>query len=199
MGSTTVGPSAADPKLELYKTEYELTAARYENIFKAVWQNFSYMSAISGAVLAFGGDRLQPHFLWFIVCLPLVFWYWATYEPLNRYGDKAEDRLGKIETKLNSDYSVEMGHFLAFGIRKGKEWLRVRYVVRLFFIPLTFVFLYNACFTAKALCEGGSVTREPKTEVKIITVSPDELGKLLSNKGEKTPEKEPPPATRPKN
>lgn len=176
--TATVDTSPAT-KLDLYKMEYKLAAARYENIFKAMWQNFSYMSAISGAVLAFGGDRLQPHFLWFIVCLPLVFWYWATYEPLNRYGDQAAARLETLEQKeFNKLGGVEMQHFKEFESRKSGGFPRVRYVVRLFFIPLTLVFLSHAHGVAKAWCNGDPLIREPKTQINIVSIPLEDLRKL---------------------
>jgi hypothetical protein len=190
-------PPGSDPVLALYKSEYELTSARYENIFKAVWQNFSYMTAISGAVLAFGGDRLQLHFLWFIVCLPLVFWYLATFEPLNHYGDMASDRLAAIETELNRLYGVVMEHYAKFAGRKTAGGLfglmRVRNVVRLFFLPLCLVFIYHASITACALFTGTPLIRDTQAQVKFVSISAEELEKLLAKKGIRPPEETPSP------
>jgi len=186
MGTAPITTPSPDPKLDLYKMEYELTAARYENIFKAIWQNFSYMTAISGAVLAFGGNRFQPNFLWFLVCLPLVFWFLATYLPLDRYGDMSSVRLKEIEGIFKDPpYNASIGHFSAFESRKSasgpSSFCRVRYVVRSFFIPLSLIFVYHACLTARAWCEGKSLIRDPQPEVNILTISP-ELEKLLNQK-----------------
>jgi hypothetical protein len=49
-------PNSTDAALELYKLEYERCAIRYDDIYKAVWTNFSYMSVIAGAVLTFGSS-----------------------------------------------------------------------------------------------------------------------------------------------
>jgi hypothetical protein len=187
-------------KIDLYKMEYKLAAERYENIFKAIWQNFSYMSAISGAVLAFGGDhlRLQLHFLWFIVCLPLVFWYWATYEPLNRYGDEAEERLKALEDEFNKLGDVRMRHFKEFESRKVAEglsgWLRVRYIVRIFFIPLTLLFLSQANSVAKAWCNGEALVRESRSQISVVTIPLEELQKLRDQQGLKPPDLNPAPS-----
>jgi len=177
----------------LYKLEYQLTAERYENIFKAIWQNFSYMTAISGAVLAFGGDRFQPHFLWFIACSPLVFWYWASFEPLNRYGEAVEDTLAGIEAKLNHDYHAQLNSYKRYEQHipaKNAGWLqkiakdlkRVTYRVGIVFYLLTAFFLCQSCLVAKDLYAGQSLLRVSKPETKIVTVSLEELQKLQAPK-----------------
>src|SRR5215475_11510324 len=89
--------SQRDLKFELYKLEYERGAIRYEDVYKAVWQIFSYMTAVSGAFLAFGGNRFQQNLFWALVLAPLVYWFFCTYLPLNGYGDKISKRLGEIE------------------------------------------------------------------------------------------------------
>jgi hypothetical protein len=185
--------SQGDAAVDLYKTEYQLAAARYENIYAAIWQNFSYMSAISGAVLAFGGDRLQPHFLWFIVCLPLVFWYWATFEPLDRYGETTATHLSDIERRLNNRCGTSLGHFLQFGARIAtnnlshwerfsKDIKRVRYRVLPVFWIFTLICVIQFGLSVKDVIEGHSLMREAKAETKIVTVSLDELQKLQTPK-----------------
>jgi hypothetical protein len=44
---------------DLHKMEYELAAARYENIYRAIWQNFSYMAVLAGGILTFGAWPLR--------------------------------------------------------------------------------------------------------------------------------------------
>src|SRR5580658_5098151 len=100
-----MGNGGTNLEFELYKLEYETAATRYQNIYSAVWQNFSFVSALSVGLLAFGGDRLQDHLLLFLATAPLVFWYWATFLPLNHYGDRCYKRLGDIEGLLNKLYS----------------------------------------------------------------------------------------------
>lgn len=38
----------------LFKLEYEQAAERYENIYKAIWQIFSYMGILAAGILTFG-------------------------------------------------------------------------------------------------------------------------------------------------
>jgi hypothetical protein len=96
-------------QLELYKLEYEKAAIRYEDIYKAVWQNFSYMAVLAGAILTFGEKALGPGAAALVACIPLLFWYWATYEPLNRYGDRVERRLSEIEQVVNAEFFTVAG------------------------------------------------------------------------------------------
>lgn len=99
---------------ELYKLEYERAAIRYEDIYKAVWQIFSYLAVSAGAILAFGKDALGAHLAGLIACIPLLVWFWATFEPLNRYGDKVEDRLANIESALNEKFGTSLRHYTDF-------------------------------------------------------------------------------------
>lgn len=95
-------------RLDLYKLEYQKCADRYDNIYRAVWTNFSYVVAIAGVFLAFGQSRLPYSELgWLIAIVLLLFWYFASYLPLNDYGDDVAKRLKELEKIVNS---------LAFGI-----------------------------------------------------------------------------------
>jgi exosortase/archaeosortase len=91
-------------EFEIYKLKYQRCGQRYEDVYKAIWTNFSYMAVISGAILSFGGDRFEMALTVFLACLPLLFWFWATFEPLNRYGDQVVTRLSEIEKILNQNY-----------------------------------------------------------------------------------------------
>jgi len=87
-------------RFDVYKLEYEKCADRYENIYKGIWQNFSYMAALSAGIASFGEKTLGP-WLWFAALAPLVFWYFATYLPMDSYARQARSRAGKIENVLN--------------------------------------------------------------------------------------------------
>ena len=180
-----------DLKFELYKLEYERAAIRYEDIYKAVWQIFSYMTAISGAFLAFGGDRFQQNLFWFLASAPLVYWFWGTYVPLNTYGTDVGRRLCAIETQLNKDYHVRLDHYCSFEKRKtpkGRNHLRVCHVAWPVFIALSAFLIFQGFRTASARCAGIPLIRETPPEVKIVTVNADELRKLMeSAKGSQTP------------
>ncbi len=91
-----------NPVLEAYKLEYQLAASRYENIYKAIWQIFSYLAAISGALLTFGADHFQHNLLWVLASLPLFFWCVSTYLPMDRYGHSCLDRLAPVKPRCSA-------------------------------------------------------------------------------------------------
>jgi hypothetical protein len=103
-----------NPALEAYKLEYQLAAARYENIYKAIWQIFSYLAAVTGAILTFGGDHFQHNLLWVLVSLPLFFWCVSTYLPMDRYGHSCVARLAKIEEEINGLSGSDIKHYSEF-------------------------------------------------------------------------------------
>ncbi len=96
--------------IELYKLEYEKAAERYQEIYKSMWTMFSYLTAVSAGLVTFGAGRL--HQALFIALVPLEFWFWTTYLPLERYGNRVAVRLGRIERSLNALVpDLEMKHF----------------------------------------------------------------------------------------
>jgi hypothetical protein len=163
---------------ELYKLEYERAAIRYEDIYRAVWQIFSYLAAVTAALLTFGADRFQPNLFWSLVCVPLLFWFWATYWPLNRYGDICLDRLVEAEKLLNKKYTMELGQYTTFKARRSGG-IRVRYVVYFAFFLLHAAFFGNACEAVSAWRAGQPMIREKATEVNIVTVDTEELKNLI--------------------
>lgn len=97
-----------DNTIDLYKLEYETAAERYENIYKAVWANFSYLTVVSGGIYAFGSRLFSWEWTTVMAVLPLVFWWLAIFEPMNRYGYDVETRLSDIERILNAAYEGEL-------------------------------------------------------------------------------------------
>ncbi len=134
--------------LDLYKMEYEKAVERYENIYKAVWQNFSYMSIVAGGILTFGSNFLGDYTLTaFLSCIPLLFWYVVTFVPMNRYGYKASDQLAEIEQKINAIAGTDLNHFRNFKERRKEksdivEKPSVRFSMLVSFIILSVVALY---------------------------------------------------------
>src|SRR4051794_3083533 len=96
--------AAPDNALELYKLEYEKAAQRYDDVYKSIWTNFSYMAAIAGGILTFGKDKFGIGLSALVAYLFLLFWWLATFEPLNHYADKVAERLADIENILNEKY-----------------------------------------------------------------------------------------------
>lgn len=87
--------------VELYKLEYERCSKRYDDLYNAAWTNFSYIALIAGAILTFAGDRFMPELSISLAALPLLFWWLASFETLNRYGDQVQERLVEIEDLIN--------------------------------------------------------------------------------------------------
>lgn len=166
--------------LSAYKLEYQLAATRYENIYKAIWQIFSYLAAIAGAILTFGGDHFQHNFLWVLASLPLFFWCVSTYLPMDRYGHSCLNRLAKIEEEINGLSGSDIKHYRDFN-PKGKGLrsylLSVRLPVHVLCIALGFFFIVHGYLTIRAWCRN-----EPliiRKSDKPISLTVDELKKLM--------------------
>lgn len=107
-------------QFEIFKLEYEQAAQRYENIYKAIWQIFSYMSALAAAIVAFGANNLPLLIVVFIAPLPLFFWLVAIYIPMDFYGNRARRRLAEIEEGINTKFlqnappKLKLKHFRDF-------------------------------------------------------------------------------------
>ena len=112
----------------LFKLEYEQAAERYENIYKAIWQIFSYMSILAAGILTFGSRRssLPIQVTAFIALIPLVFWFLAIYIPMNRYGEDQGKHLADMENGINDitkDFKNpcwQLKHYKIFDARKKK-------------------------------------------------------------------------------
>lgn len=120
---------------DLLKLEYEKAADRYDNIYRAIWQNFSYMAVLAGGILTFGGKDLDRALVYFLALTPLTFWFTATFLPMDHYGDETRKRLSSIEDDINRIYFPEptdpkLQHFKVFKLSKYK-W-RVQEAVKLF-------------------------------------------------------------------
>jgi len=108
-----------DALLQLYKLEYEKAAERYENIYRSIWTIFSYLTAVTAGLLAFGSDRINSDALICVAAIPLLFWFWTTYLPLDRYGHQALESLREIERILNARFHSQLNHFTAFAHSRG--------------------------------------------------------------------------------
>ena len=87
--------------LGLYQLEYQVVADRYQNIYNAIWSQFNYFAVAAAAVVALGHDEIDFVPLAILASLPFVLWYWVTFRPLNRYGDRTASRAREIEQRLN--------------------------------------------------------------------------------------------------
>ena len=118
----------------LFKLEYEQASERYENIYKAIWQIFSYMGILAAGILTFGSrSSILP--VEAIVCIaltPLVFWFLAIYIPMNQYGEDAREHLKDVEEKINniSQNNWKIKHYSLF--KESKPLWRVKNAVYFF-------------------------------------------------------------------
>lgn len=125
-------PDEKENALNLYRLEYERASIRYNEIYQSVWSIFSYLAIVSGAILTFGGKFFEPEYAIIFSIAPLMFWYWATYEPLNSYADKVLQRLKDIEKIFFDEYKADIKHYTIFCSREGVKWYRrVRVIVRI--------------------------------------------------------------------
>jgi hypothetical protein len=97
-------------RLEFWKIEYEKAAERYENIYKAVWQNFQYLALVSAAILTFGKEALPAGINMLLAGLPVLFWFVAQYIPMDRYGVAARERLAELEKAFNEYFEEHSGN-----------------------------------------------------------------------------------------
>ena len=88
---------------ELYDVEYKGCAERYERIYQATWTQFNYFLVAAGVLLGFGKDSVGIYMAGILACLALLFWFWATFEPLNRYGDQVAGRAAALERIYNQE------------------------------------------------------------------------------------------------
>jgi hypothetical protein len=116
--------------IDLYKLEYERALERYNNLYNSAWTNFSYMVLVAGGIVTFGGQRFIGSLTIFLACVPLLFWFIATFVPLDRYGRQVEERIVEIEDSLLTIGVFEhlkcpanqgLQHFKKFSKRRKKR------------------------------------------------------------------------------
>ena len=149
-------------RLEFWKTEYVEAAERYENIYKAVWQNFQYLALVSAAILTFGKDSLPTGWILLLAGLPLLFWFLAQFLSMDRYGVAARKRLKELEKQFtkyfkensaNNKIIPEFRHYTDFSDnypedeKRGLRKLRVRHAIWLF-ASVMFVVWFGVVFWA---------------------------------------------------
>ncbi len=146
---------------DLLKLEYEKAADRYDNIYRAIWQNFSYMAVLAGGILTFGSKDLDRVFVYFLALTPLTFWFVATFLPMDHYGDETRKRLSSIEDQINLIYfpkktDPQLKHFKLFKASKYK-W-RVREIVAIFGCIISALWALMAVLSIHNVLDGRSVS-----------------------------------------
>lgn len=173
LNATTAGVPGG--LVEFRKLEYERAATRYNNVYESMWQIFSYMTAITAAILTFGADRFQVNFLGVLACLPLVFWFWASYLPLDSYGRDCLSTLTRIEHRINIDWpGARLSHYERFQTLtvRGRERVRVAIVIAAILLHATLLWNLHIARTAHPWM------LQKSSETKVTITNLDDLRKI---------------------
>jgi len=154
-------------KIEFLKLKFEKHIEAYFDIYNSIWKIFSYMSAVTAAILI-GIKQFFPcwklNLLVIFSAPPIIFWYFGVYLPMNRYGEKRliqikniEENIYKLLDIMDEDEKIFFNAFkkndnLCEVWRKYKfhspsKWMRVKYMADLigwglFIIWLIFIFIF---------------------------------------------------------
>lgn len=120
-----------------YLIEYEQCMDSYRHTYATIWQAGSIFAAVSAAIIAFASKSTDGSIPWWIQLLapvPVLFWWWGIYWPMNRYGEWRSNRLKSIENLLSEGGAapdLSMEHFRRFdrerkGDVKEKETIKDR-------------------------------------------------------------------------
>jgi hypothetical protein len=118
------------------------------------------MTAVAAAILSFGGQRFYGEPLAVLASIPLIFWFWSTYVPLNRYGEQALDNLVTIEGRITTEAQATVDHFQSFrSNRPGAP--RARHAIYVSMILLHLAFVWSLWATIGKLSAGDHLVRDP--------------------------------------
>jgi len=163
---------------ELFKLEYQQTADRFENIYKAIWQIFSYMGVLAAGILTFGARNLSIEATILTALTPLLFWFLAIYVPMDSYGQNARKRLKDMEITANKIFTNlwEMGHYQGF-VNSKPRWRTGRVIwvfgiIISFFWLLSFAITITQFFTLK--------TNHPQSNSTVVTLKDSQIKELNS-------------------
>lgn len=138
--------------IKSYFTEYTQCMESYRHTYATIWQAGAIFAAISAGIITFAeksnvdnSNSISPLIL-ILAPLPLLFWWWGIFIPMNRYGEYRRNRLVDIEIILRhpSIRGLHMKHFTGFTSGTNEnilkrictlKWLwrpRVREVVTIF-------------------------------------------------------------------
>lgn len=120
---------------EALLTEYRECMESYRHTYTTIWQAGGIFTAISAALVALAANMapIDPtvdmrNLLTLLAPLPFLFWWWGIFLPMDRYGERRNDRLVEIEEELTGAINdLEMWHFRRYSqSRKATTpWKRV--------------------------------------------------------------------------
>jgi hypothetical protein len=119
-------PRLSPEAVTAYLTEYEQCMDSYRHTYATIWQAGSIFAAVSAAIIAFASKSSDGTIPWWIQLLapvPVLFWWWGIYWPMNRYGEWRSTRLKRIEGLLSEGAApdLRMEHFRHFDLKRKGE------------------------------------------------------------------------------
>ena len=124
-------PESSSPKLspgavKAYLVEYQQCMESYRHTYATIWQAGSVFAAASAALIAFSSkstDGALPWWIQLLAPMPIIFWWWGIFWPMNRYGEWRSSRLKTLEGLLSEGGAasdLHMEHYRHFDrARKG--------------------------------------------------------------------------------
>ncbi|OXY99963.1 hypothetical protein BEK98_01845 [Streptomyces diastatochromogenes] len=101
----------------------------YRHTYATIWQAGGLFVAISAGVLALG----KGSYIVALAPIPIAFWYFGIFLPMNRYGEIRNARLVDIEKKLNETVpGLKMEHYGRLSKFRSEKRLRVSRAVAIF-------------------------------------------------------------------
>jgi hypothetical protein len=146
-------PDVISRHLELVKLEYEHSAERYENIYKAIWQQFQYIALSAGAIGALSKGDWPVSARVFVTLTPLIFWVSVSFLPMDFYGNALRGRLKKIEATLStfglaSMQGLEPKYYGILSLQHFRRYHKTRYKwrvaegVRVWFVVIFAIWVF---------------------------------------------------------
>ncbi len=143
--------------IDLLKLEYQRGIDRYDNLYKSIWLQFSYMAVLSAGIATFSSKVMNVWVVAVFALCPLVFWFFASFLPMDFYGVEARRRLGTIETALTElsfqlqgwNTPAKVGDAECFSLRHFTEFKEIQYrwhvgqAVRFAFVLITVAFVWT--------------------------------------------------------
>lgn len=118
-------PKLSRGAVNAYLVEYQQCMESYRHTYATIWQAGSIFAAASAALIAFSSksDGALPWWIQLLAPMPIIFWWWGIFWPMNRYGEWRSNRLKTIEGLLSEGGAasdLHMEHFRHFDrARKG--------------------------------------------------------------------------------
>jgi hypothetical protein len=171
---------------ELLAKQYEKQLDRYENIYKAIWQQFQYIALASGAIGAFSKTDWSTSVRVFITLTPLVFWMTSSFLPMDHYGNQLRNHLSELEKTLtnlsfaitgigleNGDKakleSLGFEHFQRYKAASYK-W-HVKDSVKLWMLPIAMIWCFVGVQTTELLLQNRKETTAAQKVACSLTVT----------------------------